>query len=480
MAIAFVAAWAGKQQNHGGTSLALTAINSTGANFIAVAIECDTTLATTPVTDNFGNTYQKAYGPLNFTSGDKGYLYYAENPTVGASHVITITATGTAFIAGAAACYSGLATSGTLDQVVGIATGSGTTLTTGTSGTTATANEVVIVTGSQDTGSSVTWSAGTGFTLRASIGNASAGAITFIEDKIVTSTGTQQGTANSTVSANWGCALATFKAAGSGGASGSAAITEGADSVSGTGSVGVSGSAAISEGSDSVAASGTVSVSGSAAITEGTDTVAASGTAGAAGLAAIQEGSDTVAASGSVGVSGSASISEGADTVSASGQVGVSGSVGITEGADTVTASGTAVNGAVGAAAILEGFDTAAGTGAVGVSGIAAITEDGDIVVASGSVPIVFTPPSPPSGALPGWLGEELGTGMGPYKRPGQVFGEVDPTSPFMSSRPIEQRPEGELLTPSVAPVLRPPEEVDDEIQLLKFVKSQRTLARLK
>lgn len=60
--------------------------------------------------------------------------------------------------------------------------------------------------------------------------------------------------------------------------------------------------------------------------------------------------------------------------------------------------------------------------------------------------PSIFTPavvpPVPPSTAAGGLLPgrppappEELGRGMGPYKRPGQVFGEPDPISPRLSSR---------------------------------------------
>jgi hypothetical protein len=40
---------------------------------------------------------------------------------------------------------------------------------------------------------------------------------------------------------------------------------------------------------------------------------------------------------------------------------------------------------------------------------------------------------APPAGG--GLLPGKLGTGMGPYKRPGQVFGEPDPISPRLSSR---------------------------------------------
>jgi hypothetical protein len=53
--------------------------------------------------------------------------------------------------------------------------------------------------------------------------------------------------------------------------------------------------------------------------------------------------------------------------------------------------------------------------------------------------PVIGPPPVLPTGTLlPGDLGEATeatGTGMGPYKRPGQVFGEPDPVSPWLTSR---------------------------------------------
>lgn len=128
------------------------------------------------------------------------------------------------------------------------------------------------------------------------------------------------------------------------GASGSAAITEGADAVSASGTVSVSATAAITEGADTVSAAGTVSVSGTASITEGADSVSASGTVSVSGGASITEGSDTVTASGTAtaGVSGSASIIEDPEVVAASGAVAVSGGAALTEGADSVFAIGTA------------------------------------------------------------------------------------------------------------------------------------------
>lgn len=49
-----------------------------------------------------------------------------------------------------------------------------------------------------------------------------------------------------------------------------------------------------------------------------------------------------------------------------------------------------------------------------------------EVPPAAGGALLPGQPPCPP---------EKLGTGMGPYKRPGQVFGEPDPLSPRLSSR---------------------------------------------
>ena len=185
----------------------------------------------------------------------------------------------------------------------------------------------------------------------------------------------------------------TYSIPASTGATGSAAITEGADVVSASGAIAISGSAAITEGADTVSATGALAISGIAAIAEGADTVAASGTAGEVATAAITEGADSVAASGSLSVTGTASISEGADAVSATGAVSVTGTAAIPEGSDSVAATGSAVSGAV--ATITEQADAVSATGALSVSGSASIFEGGDIVVGQGALPPQVTAGSP-------------------------------------------------------------------------------------
>jgi hypothetical protein len=178
----------------------------------------------------------------------------------------------------------------------------------------------------------------------------------------------------------------TLAAAGTVDISGSADITEGGDTVSSSGTVAVSGSADITEGGDTLAAAGTVDISGSADITEASDTVSSSGTVAVNGSADITEGGDTLTAAGTVDISGSADITEEADTLAASGTVDISGSADITEEADTLTASGTVD--ISGSADITEASDTVSSSGTVAISGSADITEEADTLTASGTVAI--------------------------------------------------------------------------------------------
>lgn len=213
MAIAFVIAWVGAQGNSV-TSVTATGINTTGANFIAVAVTDNLTLAAVnPVTDSNTNTYQKALGPLG--AGDNVYQYYAESPTVGASHTITATSSaGSSFLTLCAAAYSGMASSSTIDKTQS-GTGTGTSLDSGNTATTSQADELLIGNGTVSTGGSVTWSAGASYTNRATVTNADIGGIGYIEERIVAATGAYSAPESlSGGTGGWTALIGTYKAAG--------------------------------------------------------------------------------------------------------------------------------------------------------------------------------------------------------------------------------------------------------------------------
>lgn len=175
------------------------------------------------------------------------------------------------------------------------------------------------------------------------------------------------------------------------GASGSAAITENADTSAGTGGVKVAGTSAITENADTSAGTGTVKVAGVSAITENADASAGTGGVAVAGTSAITEQADSSAGTGGIKVTGAAAITESSDASTGAGGVSVAGTSAITESADSVAASGAGSSAAAGSAAITEQSDTVAASGTVKVAGTSAITETSDTSTAAGAVSVAGT-----------------------------------------------------------------------------------------
>lgn len=128
----------------------------------------------------------------------------------------------------------------------------------------------------------------------------------------------------------------------------------------------ITGTASITEGADTSSASGTTTVVGTLSVTVANDTVSASGTTTIVGTLTFTNADDTVSASGTVGsaVEGTANITEGADTSSASGTTTIVGTLSITNSDDTSSASGTTT--IVGSLSITNKNDTASAFGVVG------------------------------------------------------------------------------------------------------------------
>lgn len=217
MAIAFIiGSWSG-QSTIGESSHATNSVDTTGGNFVVAVITSNN--AVQSVTDNKSNGYT-LIGPFAGAGADNVYIAYTNNSTAatcGTGHVITANSAGSSFITISAAAYSGLATSGVLDKQHS-ASGTGTALDSGSTTTTAQANELLIGGGTVAAGSTVTWTAGTGYTIRSSVTNAAVGGVSYLEEKIVSATGTYNATATSSVSGGWDAAIATFKDAAAGGA----------------------------------------------------------------------------------------------------------------------------------------------------------------------------------------------------------------------------------------------------------------------
>ncbi len=189
-------------------SVTYTAAQVAGDTNVVAVGWSDSTSSVVSVTDTAKNQYTLAIGPTRISGVHSQSIYVANNVAAAAANANTVTITFTAaarFPDIRILAYRGLDTASPVEAVAG-ATGSGTTANSG-SLVTANANDLLF---GADSVSSVTQSAGTGFTSRVITspdGN-------IAEDRIVTAAGTYNATANIS-SGNWVMQLVALKAAGS-------------------------------------------------------------------------------------------------------------------------------------------------------------------------------------------------------------------------------------------------------------------------
>lgn len=88
-----------------------------------------------------------------------------------------------------------------------------------------------------------------------------------------------------------------------------------------------------------------LTATGTIAVTEGADVLAAFGQVKVSGPVSVTEGLDVLAAVGKVQISGTIAATEGADVLAATGAVQVSGTIAATEGDDNCAASGSVIGG---------------------------------------------------------------------------------------------------------------------------------------
>jgi hypothetical protein len=176
--------------------------------------------------------------------------------------------------------------------------------------------------------------------------------------------------------------IISFKVASGGSAiSGSASITEDADTTSATGTLDIAGSASIAEASDTSTGTGTLDVQGSASVSEADDTVAGGGELDLFGSAPVTEDDDAATGTGALEVSGTATVSEEGDAASGSGTLDLTGTSAIVEADDAASAAATLdISGAGG---VHEDDDAVDSTSTVAIIGSADITEDDDVVAAT-------------------------------------------------------------------------------------------------
>lgn len=164
----------------------------------------------TGVTDTKGNTYVVGC-PASTTGTSRSWVYYAPVLTAADAGTNTVTVTFTTTAPGnlelIAVEYDGMHPTSPLDQHKEANASSGTAMDSGASPATSQANEMVFGYGACITGSAT--AAGAGFTGRI-VGTDAAQSL--VEDKIVTSIGTQNATGTMSISGTWLMSCATFKA----------------------------------------------------------------------------------------------------------------------------------------------------------------------------------------------------------------------------------------------------------------------------
>lgn len=140
--------------------------------------------------------------------------------------------------------------------------------------------------------------------------------------------------------------------------SGTASITEAADTVSGTSTVALKGTASITEAADALSSAATILIKGAASPTEAGDTLSSTATLLIKGTLSATEAGDALTATGVLPIAGTLSVTEADDTLSADGvgQPITTGTLNLTEADDRLTA--TAALAIVGTVTITEAADT--------------------------------------------------------------------------------------------------------------------------
>lgn len=166
-AIALVDHKMAKATSAGGTATT-AAMNCSGANFIAAAVVSYINASTSAtMSDSSLNTWSLKTTSFNQGNGTSSSIaiWYVENPTVSASQTVSAignTAGGGGYAIVGAACFSGLASSSSLDQQTGLGQTGGGTIQPGSITPGAAGELILSATGVTTTGSgSITISGGT-------------------------------------------------------------------------------------------------------------------------------------------------------------------------------------------------------------------------------------------------------------------------------------------------------------------------------
>ncbi len=184
-------------------TLAFTS-NNTSGNWIAVCIRAEDPGETFAVSDSKGNTYRSAVQYSEIGSGNILGIFYAEN-IAGGANTVTVSDSISANLIFAIFEYSGLATSGSLDAIVGSqATGQ-----SPNSGSVSTRANGDLLLGAILTDDVATFTVGSGYTLEESVPS-EPNTQFIVEDQNQANAGTASSNASITASDYWAAVLVAF------------------------------------------------------------------------------------------------------------------------------------------------------------------------------------------------------------------------------------------------------------------------------
>jgi methionine-rich copper-binding protein CopC len=177
-------------------------------NVIIAFVRMSTTSQTLEVTDTAGNTYSDAVSQAQSSDGHQAHIFYSKNIGGGANTVTARFSSTNAHAWIALYEYSGLSTTSPLDRTAH-AQGSGTSVSSGTTSTTTTGNELLFAAVGLSSSYTGTVAAGTGYTLALQDTGTSRAANEILA---TSSAGAYAGTFTLSTSTNWSAVLATFAA----------------------------------------------------------------------------------------------------------------------------------------------------------------------------------------------------------------------------------------------------------------------------
>lgn len=398
-----------------GTPAALTPVTASGTNVATVSLAL--TIGDLLIVSAFWNSAATVTSfvwngiALNLDSpiqtvGTAKHAVYSLYITAGATANLVLTLSGNTTIVVEPLKCTGLMSTSWTDKVANAVTATTTSPSSGATATLSQADELAIGAFAR-TGSSVGGSWSNSFTdLHTS--NSGANGVNNTGYKVVAATTAVTAAKTGVTNAAYSAICVTYKGLSSG-INGDSAITESADTVSGSGTLPIQAASSVSEAgdtvssaaalalqatatptdvADTVSATGALALQAASAITEAADTVSAAGTLALQSAASITESADTISAAGTLALAGAASITEAADSVASASALAIQAGAAITEAADTVSADGSSAAG--GSVSITEASDSLASAGTLAIQGSAAITEGADTLSATSTgAPIV-------------------------------------------------------------------------------------------